>query len=76
MYRTVVTLCVLVKNKCQYLQSLYDRLVAGRVVLDGRSPQVQFTWPELTTMVAEQVSSALLEVQRLKNKVSLCIALY
>ncbi|XP_062506024.1 coiled-coil domain-containing protein 171-like isoform X2 [Corticium candelabrum] len=57
------------ENKCQYLQSLYDRLVAGRVVLDGRSPQVQFTWPELTTMVAEQVSSALLEVQRLKNKV-------
>lgn len=55
-----------------YLHSLYQRIMAGRVVLDPKEPILSsFTWEELSIAVQDQVVGLMAGLNRANERVSL-----
>ena len=53
-----------------YLHGMYQRLLAGRVMVSTKDPGVQqFTWADLTSLVYEQMCQLVTNVQRSEEKV-------
>ncbi|CAH1255618.1 CCDC171 [Branchiostoma lanceolatum] len=56
-------------DKIHFLHTLYQRLVTGRVVMESTDPSLSsFSWPELASMVQEQVDSLLTDLHRTRER--------
>ncbi|KAI8499369.1 hypothetical protein Bbelb_231330 [Branchiostoma belcheri] len=56
-------------DKIHFLHTLYQRLVTGRVVMESSDPSLsRFSWPELASMVQEQVDSLLTDLNRTRER--------
>lgn len=64
-------LCVVLQEKLAFLHGMYQRLLAGRVMVPPKDTSVhQFTWADLTSLVYEQMCNLVTTAQRTDEKVS------
>ena len=64
------TFLVVFQEKLAFLHGLYQRLLAGRVLMSQQEkPFSQLSWGELTDMVYEQVANTVDALQRAEEKV-------
>ena len=62
------------QEKLAFLHGLYQRLLAGRVLMSKQEkPFNQLSWGELTEMVYEQVANTVEALQRAEDKVIIII---
>ena len=67
-----ICVCAFYQEKQAFLHGLYQRLLAGRVLVsqpDKDRPFSQLSWADLTHMVYEQVSSTVDALNRAEEKV-------
>lgn len=66
---TLLVVCV--QEKLAFLHGMYQRLLAGRVMVPPKDTSIhKFTWADLTSLVYEQMCNLVTSSQRTDEKVS------
>jgi len=70
MQLTTCQFLLLLQEKMAFLHGMYQRLLAGRVMVPSKDIGFNhFSWADLTSLVYEQVSSLVSTMQRSEEKV-------